>query len=224
MSPSDSNPLDDLPEDVHLAFRTAGWIPGQRRRGAKQDWWKEFSRALRVKLFGIRSRSDLSEEHLRKGEENFQEFPAAKHILDEMLGLTVEPLSKTGDSCPSPVIFDPSGGYAYYDEIYRLMEIVHSDLVPVGELMSLATILLARTGHVFLHGTTGPGILLAGNSFGEAMSRILHGQRKRPIYFTESENPEREFQLSHLDENDPWVLRVRDVINIKGKVITMPQR
>ncbi|MCA9075633.1 MAG: SUKH-3 domain-containing protein [Planctomycetaceae bacterium] len=176
----DNSPFAGLTEQVSEALRSAGWKSGCRRRGKSRielalPWWLSARRKF------DRRQSD-SERQQRS-----DEFDQASRILDELWGLRVQPLEKVGPYVPSTVIFDPRN--ANRDDVRFLSELLGVNLVPIGEEMSQAALLLSDRGFVILAGFVGTGVFLAGWTFGEALERILTGQEMPRLVYDGDERP-----------------------------------
>ncbi|TWT32566.1 hypothetical protein KOR42_53800 [Thalassoglobus neptunius] len=156
--------------------------------------------------FGMMKQWFTSQSNEASDDRFIGEFPAATQVLDELDGIVVAQLrqssrSKYGLGCS--IYFTRIGRT---DELGRLENILSERLVIIGSTDWHSHITLAESERMYEYGFVGEGLYFLGSSFGEGVIRRLMAMKIRPVFLTDSQDPEHEFQLDGLSPDDPDVL------------------
>lgn len=108
----------------------------------------------------------------------------ARAILNECYGLLVE--TAPGPLLRSPIHFEPQIGIDHAEDVRGLSELLGTLLIPIGEVQSESIILLSETGHVYLLGFVGCGVIQMGNTLSEGVEALFCSRRGTTLKFDDS--------------------------------------
>lgn len=172
---------DALSDETSHWLKCAGWTPGKQtlqfgrwKYGKSDHMWNEYCRMFQCQC---------------SQEEEYQRHPA-RSILSELFGLRVD--SPDDVRFRSALLFRVDQAIGLCDETADLSDLVYDFLIPIGELLSEANVLIGASGRVFAAGFVGFGVIYFGETFGEAMERIHRGLPGKPVPLedTRFHNPE----------------------------------
>lgn len=151
---TNQNLLDGALPQVVESCKAAGWRSGIVR---KRSWGRK-----------RKCRSD--------------EIPCSAAILDEFYGLRVEPPTDSKDGME--IVFGPSMVESLADGmVTSLSVILNTRLSPIGYAGgSTGVLLISEFGHVLLVSIACFGIYVTGDTFPDAMNRILTGMHWLPLF------------------------------------------
>ncbi|MCA9082071.1 MAG: SUKH-3 domain-containing protein [Planctomycetaceae bacterium] len=198
--------MDDLSKNVHSKLVAAGWAPGVARHDSLLAW-------LRLSRRNIATTADVWRRFVShfgypgppfgsfKGElDSCRSARIAQQILRELFLLEV----RSGPTrYPTTIIFNPLGAIGSAPEIRTLGVHLGGLIVPVGEVLSMAHVLIANSGEVYVLDYIGGGLYYAGESFGTGMDTLLSDRLFRPVYIEGLDDPY--FRLPEVTPDSPNV-------------------
>lgn len=162
-----NNCVEIRSEETRLWLQKAGWKPGLPSRrfnrwnyGKSDDSWRKY-----CELFACRISRHATNE-------NVWRCHPAREVLREFYGL--EAHSPPFVRYLQGIYFSVDEAFGYSDEIADLSDLVSDYLLPFGD-WDQAHALIGASGRVFQSGYACFGVIYCGESFSDAMNKILGG-------------------------------------------------